>query len=187
MLDAQTIPRCRRAQASISEVMHRPISASIGVDLFGRLALCGRDGDKADDRRLERDLDTCARRRCRSRRSRSAADLLADMLVGEADVGFLPIYSSSPSMARSRMIFAAFTCAIADALLDPIICTSRPSASSPLTLLRLPGGRPLGLPLCPFFHGLSPRYRGLRFQALLAMSTAAIAMVLGPTALPSAL
>jgi len=43
------------------------------------------------------------------------------------------------------------------------------------------------LPLCPFFHGLSPRYRGLRFQALLAMSTAAIAMVLGPTALPTAL
>ena len=64
-----------------------------------------------------------------------------------ADVGFLPIYSSSPSMARSRMICAAFTRAIADALLDSIICTSLPSASSPLTLLRLPGGRPLGLPL----------------------------------------
>src|SRR5215468_9440689 len=64
-------------------------------------------------------------------------------------------------MARSRMIFAAFTRAIADAFLDSIICTSLPSASSPLTLLRLPGGRPLGLPLCPFFHGLSPRYRGL--------------------------
>jgi hypothetical protein len=43
------------------------------------------------------------------------------------------------------------------------------------------------LPLCPFFHGLSPRYRGLRFQALLAMSTAATAMALGPKALQSAL
>ena len=85
------------------------------------------------------------------------------------------------------MIFAAFTRAIADALLDSIICTSLASASSPVTLLRLPGGRPLGLPLCHFFHGLNPRYRGLRFQALLAMSTAAIAMALGPTALPSAL
>ena len=84
------------------------------------------------------------------------------------------------------MIFAAFTWASADALFDRMICTSLSIASSPLTL-RLPGGRPLGLPLCPFFHGLSPRYRGLRFQALLAMSTAAIAMVLGPTAPPSAL
>src|SRR5262249_60327233 len=102
--------------------------------------------------------------------------------------------SSSPQVdksgrphARSRMMFAALTCAAAGARFDCMIATSLSIANSVLPLLRLPGGRPLGLPLCPFFHGLSPRYRGLRFQALLAMSTAAIAMVLGPTARPSAL
>ena len=85
------------------------------------------------------------------------------------------------------MIFAALTGAAAGVRFDCMIATSLSIASSPLTLLRLHSGRPLGLPLCPFFHGLSPRYRGLRFQSLLAMSTAAIAMALGPKALQSAL
>ena len=157
---------------------HRRRPSPVGAAGPTRLLECGRarscrclrprPGPRGSD--LRGDLPPASR----SRRHEAKHALRADQNARVAELPDSPSRSTSVhSPADGHQLYPSAPCRVS-------------IASSPLTLLRRPGGRPFGLPLCPFFHGLSPRYRGLRFQGLLAMSTA-IARALGPTALPTAL